>query len=78
MSFVFVYLRLCTSGMFSFKFHLSILPVPVFGIDLTSQYDVHMQPAPTVVLKCIEAVESRGIYIHMILRTHAASNVLRQ
>ena len=35
--------------------------MPVFGIDITSQYDVHMQPAPTVVLKCIEAVESRGI-----------------
>ena len=40
------------------------LPVPVFGIDITSQFDVHMQPAPTVVLKCIEAVESRGMYIY--------------
>ena len=29
-------------------------------MDITAQFDVHMQPAPTVVLKCIQAIESRG------------------
>lgn len=42
--------------------------MPVFGIDITAQFDVHMQPAPTVVLKCIQAVESRGIHTEGIYR----------
>jgi hypothetical protein len=46
--------------------------VPVFGIDITSQFDVHMQPAPTVVLKCIDAVESRGISLEGIYRISPA------
>ena len=36
------------------------LSVPMFGTDLTAQFDVHMQPAPTVVLKCLQSVESNG------------------
>ena len=36
--------------------------VPAFGLDVSAQFDVHMQPAPTVVLKCVQAVESRGRY----------------
>jgi hypothetical protein len=46
--------------------------MPVFGIDITSQFDVHMQPAPTVVLKCIDAVESRGISLEGIYRISPA------
>ena len=33
---------------------------PSFGLELASVFDCHAQKAPTAVLKCIEAVESRG------------------
>ena len=51
-----------------YQLHLMLLntvflfSVPAFGIDISAQFDVHMQLAPSVVLKCIEAVESRGKY----------------
>ena len=36
------------------------LAVPTFGMELSAQFDAQMQPASTVVLKCIQAVENRG------------------
>ena len=40
-----------------------------FGVELATLFDVAKQPAPTVVLKCIAAVESRGLCMHMYVYT---------
>ena len=45
---------------YSVDYIVLYLSVPRFGIDISAQFDVHMQPAPTVVLKCLQAVESNG------------------
>lgn len=35
-----------------------------FGVELSALFRVEEQSAPTVVLKTIEAVESRGMYVY--------------
>jgi len=42
------------------NFGLCTLTVVTFGVDLSAQFSDQSQKAPTVVLKCIEAVETRG------------------
>jgi phosphoinositide-3-kinase regulatory subunit len=46
--------------------------MPAFGTDISDQFDVHFQSAPTVILRCIEAVESRGISMEGIYRVSPA------
>jgi len=46
--------------------------VVTFGVDLSAQFSDQSQKAPTVVLKCIEAVETRGIKVEGIYRVSSS------
>ena len=45
------------------------LLVPVFGEELGSQFHLSNQPAPTLVMKCIQAIERRGLQMLNIHKT---------
>lgn len=48
--------------------------MPTFGLELSSQFNLQRQAAPTVVLKCIEAVEARGIHLQGIYRVSSSKS----
>ncbi|KAL5486688.1 hypothetical protein EMCRGX_G019199 [Ephydatia muelleri] len=50
--------------------------VPTFGVNLSAQFDVNKQKAPAVVLKCIAAVERRGLTLEGIYRVTCSLKVL--
>ena len=57
-----------------------VSPVPVFGAELGSQFLPTNMPAPTVVMKCVQAIEKEGfktIGIHSIIPSGSEKNALR-
>lgn len=64
-----------------FYVFLSLFPiVPIFGVELGDQFRPSDIPAPMVMMKCIQAVEKRGLNllnIHGIIPPGSEKNSLR-
>ncbi|XP_068726075.1 phosphatidylinositol 3-kinase regulatory subunit alpha-like [Montipora capricornis] len=62
------------------KRRLSDTEVPIFGAELGAQFIPSNQPAPTIVMKCVQAIEKAGLNllnIHGIIPAGSEKNSLR-
>lgn len=61
-------------------FDLFVSTVPVFGAELGTQFRPSHKPAPTIVMKCVQAIEKGGLNtlsIHSIIPSGSEKNSLR-
>ena len=49
-----------------YYFVILLLTGVVFGVELAAQFNCQVEKAPPTVMKCIQAVEQRGIRVYCV------------